>query len=132
MIKAFLDTSVLLGKVLKRSRSAEKVFQDPDIEKYTNEYALKELYRVLKYHFGFSEIHIGYAIDYIRETCIILPLPGKEEIKAIKLRDRSDRPIVHSARKYNLILYIDDEKTYQDAKKYVDVERVSKESKKKK
>jgi len=127
MIKAFLDTSVLLGKVLKRSKSAERVFLDTTIEKYTNEYALKEMYRVLKNQFGFSEIHIGYAIDFIRQTCIILPLPRKEEFKKIGLRDKSDRPIVCSARKYGLILFIDDERTYQDAKKYVEVRRICKD-----
>ena len=126
-IKAFLDTSVLIGKVLKISNSAEKVFNDPYIEKYTNEYALKELYHVLKNSFGFSEKHIGYAIDYIKENCNILPAPRKEEFKMIELQDKSDRPIVYSAYSHNLILFIDDEKTYQDAKKYVRVKRISKD-----
>ncbi|MEA3559134.1 MAG: hypothetical protein U9R75_07775 [Candidatus Thermoplasmatota archaeon] len=126
MNKVFLDTSVLLGKVLKLSRQAERVFTDPDIEKYTNEYALKEMYHVLKKNFKFSEIQISYAIDYVRQECIILPSPKKEEIQSIKIRDKADRPIVYSAKKYDLILYIDDEKTYQDSKKYAKVRRISK------
>ena len=120
-IKVFLDTSVLIGKVLKISESAEKVFNDPYIEKYTNEYALKELYHVLKNSFNFSEKNIGYAIDYIRESCIVLPAPKKEEFKKIRLQDKSDRPIVFSAYTNNLVLFIDDERTYQDAKNYVEV-----------
>ena len=127
MIKAFLDTSVLLGKVLKRSKNAEKVFVNPNILKYTNEYAIKEIYHVLK-TLGFSEIHISYAIDYIREKCIILPAPKKEEFMSIKLRDKADRPIVYSAFKYGFILYIDDEKSYHDAKKYVEVKRINKDT----
>jgi predicted nucleic acid-binding protein len=130
-IKAFLDTSVLIGKVLKISKNAEKVFNDSYIEKYTNECALKELYHVLKNSFNFSEENIGYAIDYIRETCIILPAPKKEEFKKIKLQDKSDRPIVYSAHSNNLILFIDDEKTYQDAKNYVEVRRICRDKSRK-
>lgn len=130
-IKAFLDTSVLIGKVLKVSVSAEKVFNDPYIEKYTNEYALKELYHVLKSSFKFSEKNIGYAVDYIRENCVVLPAPKKEEFKKIKLQDRSDRPIVYSAYSHNLILFIDDEKTYQDANNYVKVRRICRDTKRK-
>ena len=125
MIEAFLDTSVLLGKILNNSKKADEVFKNPNIKKYTNEYAIKEVYHVLK-KLGFSEIHISYAIDYIREKCIILPTPKKEEFLDIMLKDKADRPIVCSAKKYNLVLYIDDEKTYLDAKKYVEVERVCK------
>ena len=125
MIEAFLDTSILLGKLLNRSKKAEEVFNNPNTKKYTNEYAIKEVYHVLK-KLGFSEIHISYAIDYIREKCIILPAPKKEEFMDIKLKDKVDKPIVCSAKKYNLVLYIDDEKTYLDAKKYVEVERVCK------
>lgn len=125
MTGVFLDTTVLLGNVLKRSKQAESLFRDTSLVKYTNEYALKEVYRVLKFQFKFSEIHIGYAIDFIRETCIVLPLPRKEEFKGLNIRDRSDRPIVYSAMKYDLVLCIDDEKTYQDAKQYVKVRRIS-------
>ena len=128
-IKAFLDTSVLIGKVLKISEDAEKVFNDPYIEKYTNEYALKELYHVPKNSFNFSETNIGYAIDYIRESCVVLPAPKKEEFKNIKLQDKSDRPIVYSAYSNNLVLFIDDERTYQDAKKYVNVRRICRDKK---
>jgi hypothetical protein len=102
-INAFLDTSVLIGKVLKISKNAEQVFKDPYIEKYTNEYTLKELYHVLKKSFNYSEENIGYAIDYIRETCIILPAPKKEEFKKIELLDKSDKPIVYSAYSHDLI-----------------------------
>ena len=124
MIKAFLDTSVLVGKVLGISKEAEKVFSNPEIIKYTNEYALKEVYHVLKRKFDFFQLQIGYAVDYIRETCVVLPGPRKEEFRILKLRDKADRPIVFAAMKYKLVLYIDDEKTYLDAGKYVEVERV--------
>jgi len=127
MIRAFLDTRVILNKILKLSKNAEKVFLDTNIRKYTNEYVLKELYHVLKKQFKFSEIQISYALEYVRNECTILPNPNKNEIIKIKNRDKADRPVVCSAYKYDLILYLDDEKTYQDAEKYVQLVRIYKD-----
>ena len=127
MIRAFFDTSVILNKILMLSKEEEKAFSDPDINKYTNEYVLKELYHVLKKQFNFSEIQISYALDYVRNECTILPTPEKDDFTKVKIRDKADKPIVCSAYKHDLILYIDDEKTYQDAKKYVKVVRINKD-----
>ena len=120
----FLDTSILISRITKRSKEAIKIFNDPKLELYTNELALKELYHVLKDEFEYTEMEISYALDYIRVTCIILPTPSKIEINKVKLRDKSDRPFVYSAMKHNLELYVDDFQTYQDAKKYVKVKRI--------
>jgi predicted nucleic acid-binding protein len=87
---------------------------------------LKELYHVLKDEIKFSDLEISYALDYLRSKCIILPTPSKNEMKKIKLRDKSDRPFVCSALKYNLELYIDDFKTFKDAEKYIKAKRISK------
>ena len=127
MIRAFFDTSVILNKILKLSKEAEKAFSDPDINKYTNEYVLKELYHVLKKQFKFSEIQISYALEYVRNECTILPTPKKDDFTKINIHDKADKPIVCSAFKHDLILYIDDEQTYQDAKKYVKVVRINKD-----
>lgn len=124
--KVFLDTSILISRVTKRSKEAIKIFKDPEIEKYSNKLALKELYHVLKDEFDYSELEISYALDYLRANCVVLPIPSKNEIKKIKLRDKSDRPFVCSALKYDLELYIDDFKTFQDAEQYVKVKRISK------
>ena len=126
MIRVLLDTSVLLGHILDLSKEASRVFNDGSIEKYTNEYALKEVYHVLKMN-SYSELEISYVIDYIREECIILPNPSKNEMKKVEIRDKSDRPFVCSAMKYDLILYIDDFKSFQDARKYVRVHQITKE-----
>ena len=125
----FLDTSVLVGRVLKRSQDAIDIFNDPDLMLYTNAHALKETYHVLKDDYGFSENEIGYAIEYIRERCIILPTPAKEEFKRLKLRDRSDAPLVCSAMKYDLVMIVDDMKTYKDAGKYCRVRIIFKDKK---
>lgn len=127
MIKAFLDTSVILGKILGYSKDAVALFSDPGVERYTNEYALKELYHVLKHQHGFSEMQIAYAFEYVRKESTVLPSPSKEELSTIKLKDKADRPIVLSAFKHGLVLYIDDEVTYNDAKRYVTVVRVGKD-----
>ena len=123
----FLDTSVFLNWILKRSKEAEFVLSDRNIKKYTNKYVLKEIYWVLKINKEFSEESIARYIERINEKCIILPTPSKEEFGKIDITDKSDRPIVFSAMKHNLILLIDDERTYRDAKKYVKVRRIPKD-----
>ena len=85
MTEAFLDTTILIGKITKRSTKVEQIFKDPDVKKYTNEYVLKEMYHVLRKQYKYSELEIGYAMDYIREKCTILPMPKREEILQIKI-----------------------------------------------
>ncbi len=126
MIEAFLDTSVLIAKILRLSAEADALFNDSNIVRYTNEYAIKEVYRVLKAR-NLLEQDIAYDIEFIRETCIVLPNPTKNQMRKYKIRDHSDRPFVCSAAQHDLVLYIDDEKTYQDAKKYVKVKRINKD-----
>lgn len=126
MVKVFLDTSVILDKVLDLSTEASKLFDDKDLELHTNEYVLKEIYHVLKKKFNFTDNQIGYVINFVRDTCIIHPMPRKEELRSIKLSDKADRPIVLTAKKHGLILYIDDERTYRDASVYVDVVKINK------
>lgn len=127
MIRAFLDTSVLLDRVLSLSKEADDLFRDRDIERFTNEIALKEIYHVLRKRFGYSEAEISYIIEYTRETCTVLPTPSKKDIQSIRIRDRSDRPFMFSAKKYGLVLYIDDEMAFQDAQDIVEVRRIRKD-----
>jgi len=127
MTEAFLDTSVILAKVLGLSKEASDLFDEPDTVLHTNEYVLKEIYHVLKKKFNFTENQIGYVMDFVRENCIIHPAPKREELKKIKLTDKADRPIVLTAMKYGLILYIDDERTFREAHKYVEVNRIWKD-----
>ncbi|MFO8050517.1 MAG: hypothetical protein R6V01_02315 [Thermoplasmatota archaeon] len=129
MAKVFLDTSVILDKVLNFSKDASNVFENEELELHTNEYVLKEIYHVLKKKFDFTENQIGHVIDLVRETCRIHPMPSKEELRSIKLSGRADRPMVLTARKYGLILYIDDERTYREASEYVEVVKIDKDGK---
>ena len=124
--RVFLDTSVILSWIKKSSKEADRIINDPDITRFINGYVLKEVYWVLNHQQGFSEQQIRDAVEDISNLCTILPTPSKEEFMKIRIRDKSDRPMVCSALKYNLVLLIDDEKTYRDAKKYVKVKRISK------
>jgi predicted nucleic acid-binding protein len=127
MVEAFLDTSVILDKVLGLSREASRLFNDTDMVLHTNEYVLKEVYHVLKKRFEYSEMEIGYVLDFIRESCIIHPAPSKEELRKIRITDKADRPIIVTARKFGLVLYVDDERTFRGASKYVSVTRINKD-----
>jgi len=81
---------------------------------------------VLKKSFDFSEDEINYAMEDIYLKIEILPNPNINEYKKIKIRDRSDRPIVCAAQKYNCRLLIRDFVTYQDSKDIIDVEYIPK------
>ncbi|MCI0480850.1 MAG: hypothetical protein L0213_04595 [Candidatus Dadabacteria bacterium] len=130
MTEVFLDTGVLLGRVLGTLTGSEGIFNDNTLERYTNEYCLKEAYRVLRDAYGYSDVQIGYALEYIRSKCLILPTPSKEEFRKIDITDRSDRPVVFSAYKYGLVLYTTDERTYRDSKRYVTAKKIGKSRKK--
>ncbi len=123
--RVFLDTSVLLNWILDRSMEAKRVMTGPFLLRYTNEYALKEVYWVLSDKREYSEQDIADIQEIIRNCCVVLSTPRKEEFRKIRIQDKSDRPIVYSAMKHDLVL-IDDERTFQDAKEYVKVRRIPK------
>ena len=100
----FLDTSVILNWILKRSKEAEKVMTGPDCQRFTNRFVFKEVYWVLKNNKKYPESLIAHYIERISEVCTILPAPSKEEFKKIRIRDKSDRPIICSAKRYDLVL----------------------------
>lgn len=118
--KLFLDTTVIISAVTKRSIPAYNILLDYRGGLYTNEYVIKECRRVLKKEFGFSDELINTALDYVMTRCEILPLPNKKEFEKIVIRDKADKPVVCSAMKEGCMLVIDDEATYVDAKRYVE------------
>lgn len=119
MIKLFLDTSVIVSGVTSRNPDSTVILLDEEFKRYTCEYVVKELRRVLQEHFEFSIRDVNEVIDLVREKCIVLPMPSKNELKKIKLKDKSDRPIVISAMKYDCILVTEDGLLHKQAKMYV-------------
>lgn len=49
----------------------------------------------------------------------VVKTPSKEEFKTIKSEDKSDRPIIFSAKKHSCVLITDDIPTKRDAEKYI-------------
>lgn len=90
------------------------------VEKYTNEYAVKETRRVLKEKYKYTESGINNFVEVVRENCKVLSTPAKEEFSRIVARDRSDRPIIYSAKNENCVLIMRNRFVLRDAKKYVE------------
>jgi predicted nucleic acid-binding protein len=122
--RVFLDTSVIIAAVTGTSTEAFRLVFTTSREAHTNEYALKEVYHVLRTVFKFKEELIAKVLDSIRERIIIHKDPPVKAFKKLDLRDKADRPIVYSAMELGCTLIIADEVTYQDAKKYVKVRRL--------
>ncbi len=118
MTKAFLDTTVIISAVTGRALSSLWILEERDIERYTNEYVIKEVRRVLK-KFQYNPEQINKVVEHVREKCLVLSTPSKEEIKKILIQDKSDRPIVYSAKKAGCILITDDGGLRRSGKKYV-------------
>ncbi len=126
MTRYLLDTSVIIAGLTGTSIRSKRYYDDNSIKKCTIEYVIKEVYHVLKKSFNFSKNEINYAMEDIYLKIEILPNPNVNEYKKIKIRDRSDRPIVCAAKKYNCRLLIRDFNTYQDSKDMIDVEFIPK------
>ena len=115
----FLDTTIIISAITGRNLKCVEIFQNRNFKLFTNEYAIKEVKRILSDVFKFTPQEINENVDYIENKCVILPKPTKNDFKNIKISDKSDKPIVASAIKLNIPLIIDDHITYHDAKKYV-------------
>jgi predicted nucleic acid-binding protein len=118
-IEYFLDTTILISALTGRSLRCVEILESNKYKFYTNEYAIKEVKRILKDIFELTPDEINENIEYIETRCIILPKPSKNELRNIKITDKSDKPIVATAKKLNIPLIIDDHITFKDAKKYV-------------
>ena len=115
----FLDTTIIISAITGRNLKCVEILENKNFNLYTNEYAIKEVRRILSDIFKITPNEINENIEYIESKCVILPKPTKNDFKNIKISDKSDKPIVASAIKLNIPLIIDDYITYHDAKKYV-------------
>lgn len=118
--KIFIDTRILIEALTKTNKFSEFIFWLKGTEKYTNEYALKETRRVLKEKYKYTVSEINKFIEVIRENCKVLPAPAKEEFSKIIARDKSDRPIIYSAKREKCVLIMRNKFVLRDAKKYVE------------
>ena len=115
----FLDTTILISAITGRSLKCVEILENRNFKLFTNEYAIKEVRRILSDVFKFTLKEINENVEYIENKCKILPKPTKNDVKNIKISDKSDKPIVASTIKLNVPLIIDDYVTHHDAKKYV-------------
>ena len=120
MIKYFLDTTDLLKAFNGSDKYAVRLMDDSSKKKYTNEYAIKEYRRILKYNFQYPDDDIERAVEYIFNRCTILPSPPSNRFKKLKIQDKSDKPIVQGAIDSKCILVTSDNRTYRDSKAYVE------------
>lgn len=122
MIKFFLDTNILLSSLITGRKAhifSLSILLQNNIQLVTNEYVIKETRKILKEIYLFDSEDIHRFMEYLRCKIEVVKTPSKEEFKIINSNDKSDRPIIFSAKKYDCILITDDTPTKNDAKKYI-------------
>lgn len=122
MIKLFIDTNILLSTLIpdrKAHISCLSIVLQNNIQLVTNEYVIKETRKILEEIYIFDSEDIHRFMEFLRCKMEVVRTPSKEEFKMINSKDKSDRPIIFSAKKYDCILITDDIPTKNDAKKYI-------------
>ncbi len=122
MIRFFLDTTIIISSLVPdRSEhiASVSILLQNNIPLLTNEYVIKETRRVLEDVYSFDQGDINRFIEFISTKLEIVKTPSKEEFSNIKSNDKSDRPIIYSAKKHHCILITDDIPTKKDALNYV-------------
>jgi len=120
----FLDTSIIIAALTKTSPVAFKIVFKSDWSLHTIDYVMRETYHVLRNRVKMTEAQIGAALDELRKHIEVhRDLPAKASSK-LNVRDKADKPMIYAAMKMGCILIIQDEKAYQDAKRYVEVVRL--------
>ncbi|MCZ7380096.1 MAG: PIN domain-containing protein [Candidatus Methanoperedens sp.] len=122
MIKFFLDTNILLNSLLpdrKAHIASLSILLQNTIPLVTNEYVLKEVRKILEETYSFNHEDINQFIEFCRTKLEVVKTPSKEEFKTINAGDKSDRPIIFSAKKHSCVLITDDAPTKKDADKYI-------------
>jgi predicted nucleic acid-binding protein len=117
--ECFLDTTILISAITGRNLKCVEILENRKFVLYANEYAIKEVRRILKDVFKLTSEDINESMDHIRSRCNVLPQPSTNEIINIRITDKSDKPMVATAKKLKIPLIIDDHTTYVDAKKYI-------------
>jgi len=119
MTRLFLDTTVVISSITARNPASVILVSEKRYELVVDEYVIKETRRVLSDEFEFSDQDVNRSIDFIRENMTVVPMPSKNEFKKLNMKDKSDRPIVCSAKRNNCILVTEDGLLHTQAKKYV-------------
>ncbi len=122
MIKLFLDTNIILSSLIP-DRTAHisclSILLQNNIPLLTNEYVIKEVRKILEEVYSFNQEDINQFMEFLRTKLEIVKTPSKEEFKTINSKDKSDKPIIFSAKKHRCVLITDDAPTKKDAEKYV-------------
>ena len=122
MIKFFLDANILLNSLLPERRahiSSLSIVLQNNIPLVTNEYVLKEVRKILEETYSFNQEDINQFVEFFRTKLEVVKTPSKEEFKTINAGDKSDRPVIFSAKKHGCVLITDDAPTKKDADRYV-------------
>lgn len=117
----FLDTNVLVSGTALPALvpPAARILESDLCEKFTNEYALKEMRRVLGERFGIPPRTVDETLDFIRRKVNVVPTPHVNSFSKFDVVDRSDRPIACSAAQLSAILVTEDRLLRREAARYV-------------
>ncbi len=122
LTRYFLDTTILVSASTRVSTQSLAILENSLEKPVTNEYAIKEMRRILQNKFEMPQEEINLAVSKIRWHCVVLPNLQKSAFQKISLDDRSDCPIVASAIQANATLLTRDKKLALQASAYVKTE----------
>ena len=114
-----MDTSVMVSYITNRNTQVDPLMMYDKHDLFINEYVVKEIRRVLKHEFQFSDFQIELTLERILRKIFVLPTPSKNEARKVKITDKSDRPIVCSAMKHECVLVTEDRLLQKEAGRYV-------------
>lgn len=118
MPRLFLDTNIFVLALTVQDADCLNLLQQGGLEKVTNLDVTKELYRVLKKRFGYSEARLGEVMDFVRTTCRVAPRVPPKPFAG--LRDANDRFILNAALRDSCdYLVTEDRKLRHDAQRYI-------------
>lgn len=121
-LKFFIDTTVTISALTGRNADAWILLESGKkevVSLFVNEFVIKEMRRVLD-ELLISQENINYAVDYIKECCVVRKNIPKNEFLKYRIRDKNDRPIIAGAVYESAILVTEDSALKEDAEKYIE------------
>jgi hypothetical protein len=119
----FFDTTILVWALQDEAGPAHKaVFsKDPLAHRFTSWTAIKELRRVFRDHPEYG-VPVHDVESFVQELLLhlnVVPRAEPAALLGIKIRDKSDRPLVAEARRIGAVLVTADHHLAEDAKAYI-------------
>ncbi|MBU4374212.1 MAG: PIN domain-containing protein [Euryarchaeota archaeon] len=121
-LKFFIDTTVAISALTGRNTDAWILLESGKrevVSLFVNEFVIKEMRRTLD-ELQISQENINYAVNYIKECCVVRKNVPKTEFTKYRIRDKNDIPVLAGASHESAVLVTEDSVLKEDAEKYIE------------